>query len=250
MATPSPGRTPSDDGASSALNSPETEDCIQVHANKKYMSFSPTNTNTNKSGNRVQSDKQSTNPAHQVDRIIVTSVSAGTASGRQTSLSEEDCVAYRTRLEQHIASFNEAIHLDDDVTEPIRIIDPWWEKGKIIIIPSTELSGRHVINITNVHLRLPGHEKIRASWNHQLPKTCVVSFRYELGNAKRDPRMLIEDPRSGVARMNRWKLEEKGLTFVDVSPDPNHRWVQFARVAVTDVVCDLIKKQRGVQVPC
>ena len=57
--------------------------------------------------------------------------------------------------------------------------------------------------------------------------------------------MLIEDPRSGIARMNRWKLEEKGLTFIDVSPDPNHPGVQFARVQITESVCDLIKKQRG-----
>ena len=57
--------------------------------------------------------------------------------------------------------------------------------------------------------------------------------------------MLIEDPRKGIARLNRWQLEGKEITFSSSNADPNHAGVIFARVIVSRKVVELIQKQKG-----
>ena len=57
--------------------------------------------------------------------------------------------------------------------------------------------------------------------------------------------MLIEDPKKGIARLNRWKLEGKEISFFSSNVDPANAGVTFARVIVSKRVCQLIQKQGG-----
>ena len=57
--------------------------------------------------------------------------------------------------------------------------------------------------------------------------------------------MLIEDPKKGIARLNRWKLEGKEISFSSANQDPNHPTVTFSRVLVSKKVCGLIQSQGG-----
>ena len=72
----------------------------------------------------------------------------------------------------------------------------------------------------------------------------MVSIRYK-SISKRDPVKLVEDPRNGIARMNRWTLEGKEVAYYNHSPDPKNHEATFVRALISRNVCQLIQKQRG-----
>ena len=120
---------------------------------------------------------------------------------------------------------------------------PWVEKGKIIVFPEDAAAGGHLIEIINRKIRLAGR-KIQAGWNVDLPLVATISIRYE-SVTSRDPKMLIEDPKKGLARLNRWKLEGREIAFRSVTQDPKNPHIAFAQVVVSKRICGLIQQQGG-----
>ena len=73
----------------------------------------------------------------------------------------------------------------------------------------------------------------------------MISLRYSSVAAKRDHKLLIEDPKKGLARMNGWKLEGREVVFCHDKPDPNNSTVHFVTIQVSERICGLIQQQQG-----
>ena len=157
-------------------------------------------------------------------------------------LTHGDLTQFKARLDKHIEEFNDALEEEDD-DDPICIMLPWIEKGKIIVMPASEETGNNVINMINTSVRLTGH-KIIAGWNTDLPMAATVSVRFE-SVTKRDPKMVIEDPKKGIARLNKWKLSGREIAFQGVTSDPANPDIVFAQVSMSKRICELIQQQRG-----
>ena len=56
---------------------------------------------------------------------------------------------------------------------------------------------------------------------------------------------MIEDPKKGLARLNKWKLEGREIAYRSVSPDPKNPHVFFASVRISKRICGLMQGQRG-----
>ena len=56
---------------------------------------------------------------------------------------------------------------------------------------------------------------------------------------------IFEGERNGIARQNRWKVGKNEISLLNTNPDPSNKKVTFARVIVSQKVCDLIKNTRG-----
>ena len=155
-----------------------------------------------------------------------------------------DLTTFQARMEAAIDHYNENLAEDED-TMPIRCLDPDWDRGRFFIIPADVSAGDQVIDLINTKIKLPGH-KIRAAWNHDLPKTAIISLRYKSVAEKRDHRKLIEDPKKGIARMNGWKKTgEKEITFCHAKADPKDANIQFVTIQVSERICKLIQAQQG-----
>ena len=252
-ATPSPPQTPESAGAEGtatdsglagssnwAEESANPED-FQVHANKHDMTFSPgknsKQSTPNKENNSISSQQKEEDT---VPKVVIESLPAEGHPGGLNSGS--DLTAFQARIEAAIDDFNEK--LEDDAT-PIRNLPPDWDRQKFYIIPADDEAGDNIIALINKSVRLPGHPKIRASWNHQLFRTATVSLRYKSVAAKRDHRLLIEDPKKGIARLNGWKLEGREIVFCHGKPDPKDSAVHFVTIQVSERICGLIQEQQG-----
>ena len=91
--------------------------------------------------------------------------------------------------------------------------------------------GNHIIKMVNAKVRMASHH-IKAGRNIDLPLMATVSVRYELVTEK-DPRVIIEDPKKGLARLNKWKLEGREIAYRSVSPDPKNPQVFFTSVTIS-----------------
>ena len=172
-------------------------------------------------------------------RIVVTSIPGDKGKGSPSDFTQNDLIQFKTRLDKHIEEFNDAI---DDEDDPINMMIPWVEKGKIIVQPEDSIAGGHLIEIIN-RIRITGHQ-ISVGWNVDLPLVATISVRYESVTG-RDPKMLIEDPKKGLARLNRWKLEGREIAFRSVTQDPKNPHISFAMVMVSKRICGLIQQQGG-----
>ena len=70
----------------------------------------------------------------------------------------------------------------------------------------------------------------------------TVSVRHESVTDK-DPRVMIKDPKKGLARLNKWKLEGREIAYRSVSLDPKNPQVFFASVAIFKRICGLMQGQ-------
>ena len=157
-----------------------------------------------------------------------------------TDLTENDLIQFKLRLDKHIEAFNDQI---DEEEDPIVIMNPWVGKGKIIVQPQDAATGGHIINMVNNQIRLSGH-RIVAGWNVDLPLMATISIRSE-SISDRSPAVVIEDPKKGIARLNRWKLEGREIQYQSSSPDPKNPHIVFANVIVSKRICGLIQGQAG-----
>ena len=199
--------------------------------------------NVKDSSSSSQTTPQAVSPAKRT-RVVIASVpdhSKGKAAAQD--FTENDLIQFKVRLDKHIEAFNDQIDDEDEDTDPIVIMNPWVDKGKIIVQPQTIAIGNHIIEMVNNHVRLTGH-KIEAGWNRDLPLMASISIRYE-SIADRAASVVIEDPKKGIARLNKWKLEGREIQFQSVSVDPAHPHVSYAVVNVSKRVCGLIQGQGG-----
>ena len=113
-----------------------------------------------------------------------------------------------------------------------------------MVVPTDQATGDWVIGLVNNKEIVIQNHTLKAGWNLSLPEVAMVSVRYK-SVSKRDPVKLIEDPRNGIARMNRWKIEGKELAYFNHSPDPKNTEATFVRVLISRNVCQLIQNQRG-----
>ena len=112
--------------------------------------------------------------------------------------------------------------------------------------PRDKESGQFIIDLVNLaSLTIPNHT-LKAGWNYDLPESTMISVRYE-SFTKKDPLIVIEDPKKGLAAMNEWTMDSrhKEITYLNTSADPSNQAAVFARVIVSRRVCELIQKQRG-----
>ena len=173
---------------------------------------------------------------------MVESVDGPAGKKRATDLNENDLIQFKIRLDKHIEEWNDSLDVDND-EDLICIMAPVIEKGKIIIHPQGMTVGNHIIEMVNAKVRMASHH-IKAGRNIDLPLMATVSVRYELVTEK-DPRVIIEDPKKGLARLNKWKLEGREIAYRSVSPDPKNPHVFFASVRISKWICGLIQGQRG-----
>ena len=197
------------------------------------------NSNSNSNSSSSQ-DGNTPKAGSQRRRIIVTSIPDDKGKSNVSDLTENDLIQFKIRLDKHVEEFNDAIDEEDD---PINLMIPWVEKGKIIVFPEDATAGGHLIEIINRKIRLAGR-KIQAGWNVDLPPVATISIRYESVTG-REPRTLMEDPKKGLARLNRWKLEGREIAFRSATQDPKNPHISFAQVVVSKRICQLIQQQQG-----
>ena len=124
------------------------------------------------------------------------------------------------------------------------ILKPWIERGKIVVVPADETTGKLVIDlVNNKELKLQGH-KLHSGWNLDLPEVAQVSIMYEL-MSDRSPQTVIEDEHNGVIRLNRWAVEQHEVKFLNANTHKKNKKTIFARAIVSRKVVDLIKAQFG-----
>ena len=167
-------------------------------------------------------------------RVIVESLSAA-------MLSTENLNVFRGRLEAHIFEFNKKM---DKNLPAARIMRPWEERGKIIVMPADFNTGQYVVDlVNNKELQIPEHT-LRAGWNLDLPEVAMVSIYYEL-MAPQKPHDIIEDERTGIARQNGWDVSPTEISLFNTNPHKSKKHGTYARVVVSKKVVDLIKGQKG-----
>ena len=188
-------------------------------------------------------------------RVVVESVGPAEEEGKKGKkpvpppgpLDTTQLTQFRARMEAHIDQRND--RLAEAGSPPVRVLTPWVERGNIIITPRDKPSGQFLIDVINTgNLSINGH-KLRAGWNRDLQEVALISIRHE-SMSKRDPLVLIEDPRKGLATMNDWPMpnQEKEISFLNSSVDPakdKQANVYFMRVIVSKRICRLIQAQRG-----
>ena len=271
-ATPPAAVDPEDSGCASGIAT-EANDTLEVHPHANDYDFSsPGASGTgNLSGNNKNANEAAglpadfdpkkpppnlnknspkVSPSKQVStatdasgavrrRVVVRSVeSKGKKPG---PITDSDLLQFRARLEIHQDEENDKLSLEDD---PVSFWTPFIERNSIVIPPTDAASGKCLINLVNQKILVIQGHTVMAGWNVNLPEVCTISVRWE-SISSRDPFILIEDPKKGIARMNRWKLEGKEISFLNWSPDPKNDKVVFARVLVSKNVCNLIQQQRG-----
>ena len=173
---------------------------------------------------------------------MVESVDGAGGKKGAADFTETDLIQFKARLDKHIEEWNDELDEDNDV-DLINIMAPTIHKGKIIIHPQGVVVGDHIIKMINQKVRMSNH-RIRAGWNVDMPQVTTVTVRYE-SVTNRDPRTVIEDPKKGLARLNKWKLEGREISFRSASGDPRNPHVFFASVTVSKRICELIQGQRG-----
>ena len=73
----------------------------------------------------------------------------------------------------------------------------------------------------------------------------MVSIYYEMVS-KRDPKVLIEDERVGIARQNGWaQIEKHEIKYFNSNPNKANKNGIFVRAVVSKRVVCLIKAQKG-----
>ena len=73
----------------------------------------------------------------------------------------------------------------------------------------------------------------------------MISVYYELAS-KRDPKVLIEDERNGIARQNGWsQVEKHEIAFWNSNPHKTNKDGIYTRVVVSKRVVELIQAQKG-----
>ena len=122
---------------------------------------------------------------------------------------------------------------------------PWIERAKIVVMPSDMTTGQFVIDlVNNKELVLKDHQ-LRAGWNIDLPEVAMVSIYYELVT-KRDPKVLIEDERNGIARQNGWGgVEKHEIAYFNSNPHATNKDGVYTRAVVSKKVVELIQAQKG-----
>ena len=122
---------------------------------------------------------------------------------------------------------------------------PWIERGKFIVMPSDTSTGQFIIDLVNKkELKLANHT-LRAGWNLDLPEVAMVSIYYEMVS-KRDPKVLIEDERAGIARQNGWaQVEKHEIKYFNSNPHNTNKNGIYVRAIVSKRVVTLIKAQKG-----
>ena len=121
---------------------------------------------------------------------------------------------------------------------------PTHDRGRIYVVPADTAGGDRLVQLINKSMKLPGHHKIQANWNHELPHMAQITLRYK-SLSTRDPRVLIEDPKKGIALLNNWELKGREIIFVNFDQDPKTKGIVFVRVLVSKRIAELIKAQRG-----
>ena len=169
-------------------------------------------------------------------RVIVESVTS------TAILSSDDLDVFRSRLETHIFELNQQLPKESPAA---RIMKPWIERAKIVVMPSDMTTGKFVIDlVNNKELVLKGHQ-LKAGWNVDLPEVAMISIYHELVS-KRDPQVLIEDERNGIARQNGWsQVEKHEITYFHSNPHHTNKAGVFIRAVVSKRVVELIKAQKG-----
>ena len=200
----------------------------------------PPSINTNRSSSRSPQASSSKDASGAVrKRVVVKSIAS---QGKKPGpLVEADLEHFRLRMEVHLDEENDKISLDEP---PISCWTPFLERNSIVVVPTDVTSGRCLIGLVNhKKLVIQGHT-LHAGWNVDLPEVATISVRWE-AISKRDPFTIIEDPKKGIARMNRWRLTGKEISFLNASQDPQNAKATFARVLVSKHVCGLIQQQQG-----
>ena len=227
-----------------------SEDHVQVHASNHDMTFSPEKQGKHSTPNKEftpnssissQAPENSDTSDPEPPKVVIESLPMEGKPGVLNS--GTDLTTFQARIEAAVDHHNENLSEEEGVM-PIRILDPDWDRGRFHIVPADASAGDQVIDLINNKIKLPGH-KLRAAWNHDLPKTAVISLRYKSVAERRDHRQLIEDPKKGLARMNGWKVEGKEITFIHAKADPNNANIQFVTVQVSERICKEIQKQQG-----
>ena len=120
-------------------------------------------------------------------------------------------------------------------------VDPELEKGKIIIVPGDDFSGRALVQIINSQMKMPSHS-LRAGMNLDLPMVAEISVKFQ---TERDVRTLCVDPKKGLARKNGWPVETSEIHYLHHNDDGNNPRTKFAKLAVSEKVVHLIQRQGG-----
>ena len=80
-----------------------------------------------------------------------------------------------------------------------------------------------------------------------MPQVALITLRFE-SVSDRSPRLLIECPRKGIARMNGWKMNSDGpkeISFHTHQVDDKNSSVHFVKVVASKRICQLIQAQEG-----
>ena len=164
-------------------------------------------------------------------------MSAATEAGKAPPVfTRADLATFARRLDEHIDKF------EDEHDEVIQMIDPFLEKGKIIIPPGDEASGRNLVSIINdTGLKVPGHS-LRAGVNLDLPMRAEISIKFQ---TERDVRTLCVDPKKGLARKNGWDVDESEIHYLHHTEDKTNPRCKYAKLAVSEKVIGFIQAQMG-----
>ena len=246
---PLPATPPQQDSGvfDAAAEGEETEDFLQVHLTKNDMIFSPDRDKIDISDFdpskpppiRKPNSQAITSTTKEGDvrkRVIVESLTSA------ATLSSDDLESFRSRLETHIFELNQQLPKSSPAA---RIMKPWIERAKIVVMPTDMTTGQFIIDlVNNKELALKGHQ-LKAGWNVDLPEVAMISVYYELAS-KRDPKVLIEDERNGIARQNGWsQVEKHEIAFWNSNPHKTNKDGIYTRVVVSKRVVGLIQAQKG-----
>ena len=217
------------------------DDILQVSVNKNDMMFSPERT-------KVPPEFDPTKPPPRIPQAVTSTTSSGEVRKRvivedlsAATLSAENLGLFRGRLEVHVFEYNKKIPKN---LPAARIMKPWLERGKIIVMPADFNTGQFVVDlVNNKEIQIPGL-KLRAGWNLDLPEVALVSVYYELMTPQ-NPHDIIEDERTGIARQNGWDVAPTEISLFNTNPHNTKKHSTYARVVVSKRVVDLIKDQSG-----
>ena len=235
-ATPTPPATPEPDDSGNVTAKPEDnevdDDSLSLHPSQADM-FSPERKPSNSNDSRSQSTSSDDDD---VRKIVVES--AEDKSGKGNHLSIADLLVFRSRLEVLIDQHNEK------EAAPLRIVDPWFDKGRFYIVPSDPQTGEIVLDIIRNKLRLKGHV-LRADWNDALPGVVQIKLQIE-SISERNLAELIEHPKKGLARMNGWSLErQREISYCYSNVDKSNIKIHYVTAEVSKRIAQLIQAQGG-----
>ena len=145
------------------------------------------------------------------------------------------------------AAIDDALELQHRNLAELPILTSDWQhrRGRISIImggPESQLDGDRLIRMINERVLVNG-SRLRATWNHQLPRVARLTVRAGIrGNAED----LIEDDGIGIVRLNRWPAHLRGqvryLGTIPSEDDTNYRLIRFE---ASPAIVQLIQEANG-----